>query len=381
MKIGIVHTDLNSPGGADAVCLNTIEALQDKYELHLITTREPDFEYLNEFFGTDASVENLLTPSSAWLLNNSSKYARSLFGVGLDRMQKAVLNRYVQSIYDKFDLIISTKNELSIDGVPTIQYFHVPQFSGGSIPGVVGNQHPLLPVYYRTCKIIGGLDLEFQESDLILSNSRWTANQIKEVYDTEAKVLYPPINPPSGSGRFEKRQDGFLCIGRIDPNKSIHRVIDILADVEAQGHDIHLHIIGPTTSEEYELELRKRASQYDWAHIDGELEKSELDDAIRSHKYGIHGREHEHFGISIAEMAMNGVLPFVPDSGGQREVVDGNHKLTYTSHDEAVNKISSMISSPETQQIVSQKLAKSSEKFERERFKNKIRLCVDSVLT
>ena len=379
MKIGIIHPDLKSPGGADAVCVNTIEALKDDHEIDLITVREPDFTYLNDFFGADAEVDRVRVPSSSRLVNRSGDYTQRFLNIGLDRMKKAILNRYAQRNEGDFDLIISTKNEISVEKVPTVQYFHVPQYTGGTIPGVVGNQHLLLPIYYRVCKYVGGFDLQFDDTDQILSNSEWTAQMVEKAYGVKAQVVYPPINPPETVRPFEERENGFLCIGRIVPSKNIHDVIDIIGGVVERGHNVHLHIIGPTSSTQYESEIRDRAEVHEWLYFDGELAKTEFDEAISSHKFGIHGREFEHFGISIAEMAMSGVIPFVPDSGGQTETVDRRNELIFHDKTSAIDKITDVVTYSDIQKPLSRELKESGSRFGQEKFKTEIRSVVESV--
>ena len=59
---------------------------------------------------------------------------------------------------------------------------------------------------------------------------------------------------------------------------------------------------------------------------------------LRGHRFGIHCRSHEPFGIAVAELAAAGCVTFVPDGGGQVEIVD-HPDLIYTSPEAAIEKI------------------------------------------
>ena len=65
---------------------------------------------------------------------------------------------------------------------------------------------------------------------------------------------------------------------------------------------------------------------------------------IPQHRYGIHGMTGEHFGIAPAELQLAGCLTFVPSDGGQTEIVEGDERVMYHDVDDAVRKISHVLS-------------------------------------
>jgi hypothetical protein len=71
-----------------------------------------------------------------------------------------------------------------------------------------------------------------------------------------------------------------------------------------------------------------------------------LHEMLRTHRYGINGARTEQFGIAIAEMVAAGMVPFVPNSGGQRELVNEDPAVMFDSTAEAVEKIASVVSIP-----------------------------------
>jgi len=57
----------------------------------------------------------------------------------------------------------------------------------------------------------------------------------------------------------------------------------------------------------------------------------------------------EHFGIAVAELVRAGCITWVPDNGGQIEIVGAQPLLRYRTDDEAVEKICTVLASRDTQ--------------------------------
>jgi hypothetical protein len=66
---------------------------------------------------------------------------------------------------------------------------------------------------------------------------------------------------------------------------------------------------------------------------------------IAKHKYGISGCRNEAFGIATAEMVQAGSLVWVPDGGGQKEIV-AHPGLVYSGRDHAVSLIQAALGEP-----------------------------------
>jgi len=102
-------------------------------------------------------------------------------------------------------------------------------------------------------------------------------------------------------------------------------------------------------------------------------------DFIANHKFGISGRTNEPFGISVAEMAKAGCIVFVPDGGGQVEIVDGL-QLVYRDESDATAKINKVLSSPEIQTKLQKYLLIQSQKFSTDNFQREIKKIVREFL-
>ena len=92
-------------------------------------------------------------------------------------------------------------------------------------------------------------------------------------------------------------------------------------------------------------------------------------------RYGIHGMREEHFGMAPAEMVRAGCIVWVPDGGGQVEIV-GDARLTYGSIEEGVAKITRTLGDAEEQTRLRQHLAARAPLFSAERFMQQVRAAV-----
>ena len=98
---------------------------------------------------------------------------------------------------------------------------------------------------------------------------------------------------------------------------------------------------------------------------------------MASHRYGIHGMREEHFGMAPAELARAGVITWVPRGGGQSEIVAGEPALTYDTDEEAVQKITATLRSPDEQQRLHALVTAASERFSAAQFVNQVREIVN----
>jgi glycosyltransferase involved in cell wall biosynthesis len=215
--------------------------------------------------------------------------------------------------------------------------------------------------------------------NLTLANSRWTAGVIKQMYDLDATVVYPPVVLASADTAWRDREEGFVLVSRIVPDKKIERAIRILSGVRARGYNIHLHVIG-RGDERHRRYLQGLAGESSWIFWEGQVDRDKFNELLRTHRYGIHVRENEHFGIGVAEMLRAGCLPFVPASGGPVEIVGDNRGLTFDDEQEAMEKIVRVLSSSERQRELLDRLTERKALFSTERFEAEMRGVVDQFM-
>lgn len=410
-KIAIVHPEIKG-GGGESVLAWTLEALKDKYDITLISTDKFDFEFINPFYATQLSEGDF-------------KVLRIfpfgfLFPKRFYLLKRHLIARYCKKNTEKYDLFFSTQNEMDF-GKAGLQYIHFPvhrsQFlqdtervteqakNPGSLrfckvleryggvlraklvkrphihhlPGKVSkSQNLFYRVYIRIANVVTPLDAIGIKKNQTVVNSAWTGKVVRQVYGLDSTVIFPPVLSDSLHVPFENRKNGFVCIGWIRPEKELEKIMDIVSKLRKNGHtDITLEIIGPTWNRAYAKKIKAIARRKGaWISFHGELKRENLMKLISEYRFGIHGFQNEHFGIAVAEMVKAGNIVFVPNGGGQREIVNYDQRLIYSSTEDAVKKIDEILHNRELQNELSDIMHSSGQRFSSVKFMQQIQIIV-----
>ena len=373
MKIAIVHPIL-SFGGASAVAIWTIMALKKNHDLTLITTEDINFSELNAFFGCDIKPTELDVRKISYLL-----------GPALDGFlaKIALTQRYYKRHMKEFNLAIATRCEMDL-GKPGIQYIHCPIWNDkilrqlGQLPeGWQYRKGIPRSLYKLLCKYISGFDEARMKENITLVNSNWMGELVKDAYGIESRTIYPPVKKDFPLIPWEEREEGFVCLGAVSPGKRIEDIIAIVGLVRYSIPLVHLHIIGRASDPIYTKKIRQLCGEnYDWLFWEGQLPREQLANLIAKHKYGIHGMPNEHFGIAVAEMANAGCIIFVPNSGGQVEIVK-DERLLYANLNEAESKILDIMCHEETQAEIQEQLHEQSQQYSVQKFMESIKEIIE----
>jgi glycosyltransferase involved in cell wall biosynthesis len=204
---------------------------------------------------------------------------------------------------------------------------------------------------------------------------------VRELLAVEPLTVYPPVHGDFPDVPWQERELGFVCVGRIAPEKRVDRVVRILDGVRRRGWDVHLHVIGnrsdhPSYYARIEPLLQANSS---WISVEENLSHAELRALIARHRYGIHGMDCEHFGIGVAEMVKAGCIVFTPNSGGQVEIVGQDERLSYDGDEQAVEKITAVLGDSEMQRVLVEHLRGCASCFSTDRFVREIRRVVGEV--
>jgi glycosyltransferase involved in cell wall biosynthesis len=295
-------------------------------------------------------------------------------------IQPAVLlMRSAKRISPGYDLAIGCEMETDF-GVPGLQYIHYPWLEAFA-PALAAFEDlrgwrkvkAFLSGQIRPWMWLGDFSLRRMRASRTLANSDWTRGRVQAAYALESATLHPPAPGVFSSVPWAEKENGFLCIGRIHPNKRIDWLIETLEPLRSEVPGLRLHIVGTIGDRAEDLRYfkllqRKLASRADWIAIYPDLSREELDDLAVRQRYGVHAMIDEHFGIAIAEMMRAGCIPFVHDSGGAPEVVGRDPRLLYQSAEELRSRILRVVRTPEEQQALSTGLKSAAERFSPERF-------------
>jgi glycosyltransferase involved in cell wall biosynthesis len=150
--------------------------------------------------------------------------------------------------------------------------------------------------------------------------------------------------------------------------------LEIVAGVREQIPEVRLHIVGTPDDRRYARRVAARARAAGFL-VHQNLSRAQLVDLVAHQRYGIHGMAEEHFGMAPAELVRAGCIVWVPNGGGQVEIV-ADPRLTYDSVEDAIAKIVRTLRDPAEQAALRAHLAARAPLFSAERFMREIRAAV-----
>lgn len=370
-KVAILHNQLGF-GGSEVSALWAIEALKRSYDVTLITGGKVDLDLLNQYYGThlaseEFSVREVQMPFG---LHRTPKFAA---------LRGAFFHRYVQRIAHEFDVMFSAYNPCDF-GVRGVQYVadftFVKEWRETLDPSL---QHyrrwlyadsPLRRAYLALCDYVSKPDPEAWKQNVTIAVSNWTGDLLRREFGVEARTLRLPVAVNFPTIPWEGRENGFVCIGRVVPEKRMDAAIRILERVRQQGHDVHLHILGALDDSPWGEKLKALAARHErWVFLEGRTFGQKKRELIAGHRYGIHTRDNDAGPVAVAEMVKAGCITFVPSSGGQTEMADAP-MLGFSDEEDAARKIGAVLSNVELQGSLRQHLAQQSSKFSVEDFQS-----------
>ncbi len=355
-------------GGTDVVVAQTIESLKNDYYVTLFTYDNYEkLSKLNDFYSTNILLKDIsvINPLLSFLV-------RKIPSMGL--LKYHLLARFFKSRKLKFDVVIGAYKEIDL-GMPCIQYIHVPdlnkQDQKSSLTPVVYYKNYLWGrVYKNICYFISGFTEVGMKRNVTIVNSDWTKSIVKKTLDLDSRVIYPPVADRIDNNIFSKRRNSFIYLGRITPVKEIKKIVAIIKEVRSKGFDIDLHIVGvpDILRKNYIKTIEKLClDNKGWCFLEKPIYGKEKLSFISKYKYGISACKIEAFGIAIAEIIKQGCIAFVPNGGGQVEVVK-NNDLIYQDKQDAVEKIIRILNSEKKQNELREYLLLQSQEFSIEKF-------------
>lgn len=378
-RVAVVHPLLVPGGGSEACALWTLQALQDDHRVTLVTMGRPDLQALNRSYGTAVDGERLELRTLA---------IPPGLGRRFDALRGVPLARYCRRHAGDFDLMISAYNVMDF-GRPGIQ--HIADFSfddalrreldfeDGKTERAIHRPSPARTLYLRLAAALAGSSGDGWTRNRTVANSEWTRALLAERLGLRSEVIYPPVSGSPSAVPWDAREDGFVVMARLVPEKRIDFLIDVLAEVRKKK-PVHLHVLGRRDGSGYAKVIEALAREHeDWVHLEGETYGPKKAALLASHKYGLSGRRAEAFGIAAAEMVKAGLVVWVPDNGGQTEIV-AHRDLIYGGRDEAVSRILTVITHPAREAALRRHLEIRARVFSAERFVAETRTLVGDVL-
>jgi glycosyltransferase involved in cell wall biosynthesis len=363
--------------------LYSVEALKCDHDVTLITGGKVDLARLNAYYGTDLrpgefTLHEVPLPLG---LHRTPKFAG---------LRGALFTRACRRLASRFDVITSHYNPCDL-GVPLIQFVadftFALQLHQALDPASVTwrrwwyGDTSLRRAYKALCERLAPSRPENWKRNFTVANSRWTAALLEREFGLVARrVQFPPVPGNFPVVPWDEKENGFVCVGRVVPEKRMDALIGILHQVRQQGFDIHLRILGGLDGSPYAKKVRALAARHrDWVFLEGRIAGKAKRELMAQHKFGINGCASEAFGIAVAELVKAGCITFVPNGGGQTEIVD-HPALTFENDDDAVRKIVAALQSPHLQRKLSEHIRQRSQYLSVERFQATVRTLVAELL-
>jgi len=373
LRVLVVQPSLQPPGGGNAVAASILQALAGAHDITVCSWRPVELKAVNAYYGT-----TLRPDDATWLPMPATLRLFESIPLPLVLLKSSLLFRRAKQLVSDFDVVVCGHNETDF-GAKTLQYIHYPSrlrprprvdlrwyhaWTGG------------LSTYYALCDWIADFRAPRVVDAMTLANSSWIAERMVQLYGKEARprVVPPPVAMAPSPLCWDQRGDEFVCIGRIAPEKELERVIGILAQVRQSCPALRLHIIGSRGPGRYVRKIKRLAGEAgDWVRLHFDVSRPELVRLIHQARYAIHGMSEEHFGIAPAEALLGGCVVFVPDGGGQVDIVGPENDLRFRTDEDAVAKIITVVESPREQERLREYLGTRRALFTREVFEATIR--------
>lgn len=365
MKIALVHDYLNQIGGAERV----LKVLAEMFPNAPIYTLLYDKKKMRGMFaGRDIKTSFL----DFRLVRNHHRLFIPFMPFAMRTMHLA----------GKFDLIISDSASFA-KGIPHdkntkhLSYCHTPlryvwetdtYFGKGLRHGVFKTIFKPLFAYVKR------YDYQFaQYPDVMLANSQFIAGKVKEYYGRTAQVLYPPVNTSMfyfdlTNGQRPTTNSYFLAVGRFLPYKKFDLIIDTF-----NNNGLPLVIVG-AGREEANLKKRATSKLITFMPYQDDARLRELYNGARALIFP----HVEDFGLVAAEAQACGTPVIALNAGGAREIVkDGETGVLF--NEQSAGGLQAALTRFAGLQFDRQRIAKSAERFSRERFEAGIRQSIEKL--
>jgi len=339
LKIGVFHPPIHPKyfGGSVAVTVPIVNELAENgYEVVLFVKDSIDQKKISEMMG------ERISPLVKTILKPARLEPRSL----LDLYECAFK---LLSLKMKCDLVIDTYSNYVFPWT-NICYIHFPYINTSRFKqrfpylkkrkGFIADIINLPHVFYEK-------NFERYDEKLLLANSRFTSEAIKESLKVTAKVLYPPVSTLFFQNDFitskgDQRENLVVTIGRITEDKKMETIPQIANLLHEEN--IKFIIIGFAYDESALRKINteiKRLNLNEKVIILTDASKEEIKKILERAKVYLHPPVIEHFGISIAEAMALGCIPVVYNIGGVKEFVP--EEFRYENLHDAAEKVEKAI--------------------------------------
>lgn len=277
------------------------------------------------------------------------------------------------------DLVVNSNNTIANLAVPSklIHYIHFPRVYRWRQKGQLHGSHKELQsdwkvrAYWSINSFLAKHRKKIfrtRNRGIFLFNSCFTKNCYHELYpQVDGRVVYPGVDLKDNTNNQEiNSKKSVVTLGRFSRKKRQLEQIQIAGRVP----ELNFHICGFTKEESaYYKKCVAAAKKQDNVFLHPNVTSSKKDKLLQEATYFLHTLRNEPFGITTVEAISAGLIPVVPDSGGQKEIVSVP-QYRFSSPREAVSILNQDIA--KNGKHVSE-LTKNIRQFSKGEFETKIR--------
>ncbi|MFA5507608.1 MAG: hypothetical protein WC314_08830 [Vulcanimicrobiota bacterium] len=372
-----------------------LEVLLERGSVTVLTQTGYDLLGLDRVFGTKLASKSFeIIRVDSWLTNLMASKGVSHHVLGFRLFLAAA-----RAERRKHGFCVSAYNDLDLGaGSACLEYMHSPPCNHS---GLLRQQNLggrrwvgklLALANIAVCEALVPWNDARVSRNWIVTNSSWTSSKFSQLYGKPAdRVIFPPptlnhcagnntsIRPAdhAASERLRTKSHGFIAIGRAHEEKGWLDTISIVRALRELGHHVFLTMFILPCNQGLHAMLEHQAEMNSsWLQLHVNAPREQIEEAIATHKFGLHAATAESYGMAVAELLQGGCLTAVRDLGGQVEIVT-EPELRFVDIEDAVTKLDRVLGSPSLQQRLYSSQQARRDRYNREAFLSSFRSCLD----
>ena len=341
-RVGIVYR-LTHPGGVQSVVLSLIKGLNQRGIIpELIWDQPPDQDMLDEK-GVHAGFHPVALQAPSIMLDMAPITVKYILVAG-----NVFTSKSVGKAYDFYYIFFN--GFLVNDGTPHLYFLNgpplLPQLDAVS-PGLRGVPYRILRWLYKVSIRKRYPAYEYHRDSDYVINSQYTAELFEEAHGVRLPIVTPPIDVSNRSYRSDDlpERDTITYFSRFIDYKRPDMVVD-LARRFPHMRVVLMGGVKPNVQEYYDGLVKSAEGLQNVTFLANPSNEKVNEELARARFYIFPGIN-EHFGMTTAEAIASGAIPFVHNSGGQREIVP-DERLRFTD-DEYASKFQALLDLPESE--------------------------------
>ena len=223
---------------------------------------------------------------------------------------------FLYIFYNAFVIKPETPHLRYLSGPPLLPQLEEPR------KGILGIPYKSIRLFYKTFLKTQLPAFEFHRDNNYVINSQYTADLFFEAHKHKLDVVYPPIFFDGRSFEYEDiaQRDTVTFFSRFTPAKRPEMILALAK--QFPGRFLFMGGVSEQM-QSFFADLKEKAAAISKAKIEflPNADYQTMLKELKRTKFYVFPAINEHFGMTTAEAVASGVIPFVHNSGGQKEIV------------------------------------------------------------